>query len=41
MGFRTHSNAVDHALQDSALLPKGLTEYINHVANANEVNSSL
>ena len=32
-------NAVDPPLQDNILLPKGLTEYIYHVGNANELNS--
>ena len=33
------TNAVDPTLQDSVLLPKGFTEYIYHVWNANELNS--
>ena len=33
-------NAVDPALQDNVLLPKGFTEYIYHVGNANELNSA-
>ena len=32
-------NAVDPSLQDNVLLPKGFTEYIFHVGNANELNS--
>ena len=31
-------NAVDPALQDNVLLPKGFTEYMHHVGNASEVN---
>ena len=31
--------AIDPALQDNVLLPKGFTEYIYHVGNANELNS--
>ena len=34
-------DAVDPALQDSVLLPKGFTEYIYHVGNANELNSII
>ena len=34
-------NAVDPAVQDNVLLPKGFTEYIYHVGNANEVNSII
>ena len=34
-------NAVDPALQDNVLLPKGFTEYIYHVGNANELNSII
>ena len=30
-------NAVDHALQDNVLSPKGFTEYIYHVGNASEL----
>ena len=32
-------NAIDPALQDNVLLPKGFTEYIYPVGNANELNS--
>ena len=32
-------NAVDPTLQDNELLPKGFTEYIYHIWNANELNS--
>ena len=34
-------NAVDPALQHNVLLPKGITEYIYHVVNANELNSII
>ena len=34
-------NAVDPALEDNVLLPKGFTEYIYHVGNANELNSII
>ena len=34
-------NVVDPALQDNVLLPKGFTEYIYHVGNANELNSII
>ena len=34
-------NVVDPALQDNVLLPKGFTEYIYHVGNANELNSNI
>ena len=34
-------NVVDPALQDNVLLPKGVTEYIYHVGNANELNSMI
>ena len=33
-------NAIDLDLQDIVLLPKGFTEYIYHVGNASEVNST-
>ena len=33
-------NAVDPTLQDYVLLPKGFTECIYHVGNANELNST-
>ena len=32
-------NVVDPALQDNVLLPKGFTEYLHHVGNANELIS--
>ena len=34
-------NAFDPPLQDNVLLPKGFTEYIYHVGNANELNSII
>ena len=34
-------NAVDPALQDNVLLPKGFTEYIYHVGNTNEFNFTI
>ena len=34
-------SGIDPALQDNVLLPKGFTEYIYHVGNANELNSML
>ena len=34
-------NAIDPTLQDNVLLPKGFTEYIYHVGNANELNSLI
>ena len=34
-------NAIDPALQDNVLLPKGFTEYLHHVGNASEVNSMV
>ena len=34
-------NVVYLALQDNFLLPKGFTEYLHHVGNANELNSML
>ena len=34
-------NLVDPALQDNVPLPKGFTEYIIHVGNANELNSVI
>ena len=34
-------SAVDLALQDNVLLPKGFTEYLYHVGNANELNSII
>ena len=34
-------NAIDPALQDNELLPKGFTEYIYHVGNASALNSSI
>ena len=34
-------NAVDPTLQENVLLPKGFTEYIYHVGNANELNSLI
>ena len=34
-------NAIDSALQDNVLLPKGFTGYIYHVGNANELNSFI
>ena len=33
--------AVDPALQDKKLIPKGFTEYLHHVGNANELNSII
>ena len=41
--IRGHSgdNAVDPAMQDDVLLPKGFTEYIYHVGNASEVSSLI
>ena len=33
--------AVDPELQDNVLLPKGFTEYIFHVGNASELNSTI
>ena len=35
------NNAVDRTLQEYVLLPKGLTEYIYYVGNANELNSII
>ena len=34
-------NAVDPALQDNVLLPKGFTECIHHVGDANELNHMI
>ena len=34
-------NAIDHALQDNVLLPKGCTEHTYHVGNASELNSII
>ena len=34
-------NAIDLALQDNVLNPKGCTEYHCHVGNANEMNSMI
>ena len=34
-------NAIDAELQDNVLLPKGFTEYIYHVGNASELNSTI
>ena len=34
-------NAIDPALQDNVLLPKGFTEYIYHVGNASVFNSTI
>ena len=34
-------NAIDPALQDNILLPKGFTEYLYHVGNASEMNSII
>ena len=34
-------NAIDPALQNNALLPKGFTEYIYHVGNASHLNSRI
>ena len=34
-------NAIDPALQDKKLLPKGLTEYLYYVGNENELNSTI
>ena len=34
----SRDNAIDPALQDNVLLPKGFTEYIYHVGNASELN---
>ena len=34
-------NAVGPALPDNVLFPKGFTEYIHHVGNANELNSII
>ena len=31
-------SAIDPALQDNMLIPKGFTEYLYHVGNANELN---
>ena len=41
--FQWHSreSAIDPALQDIVLLPKGFTEYIHHVGNASELNSII
>ena len=41
--IRGHSgeSAVDPALQDTMLIPKGCTEYLYHVWNANELNSKI
>ena len=33
--------AVDPELQDNVLLPKGFAEYIHHVGNASEMNSTI
>ena len=35
----SEENAIDPTLQDNALLPKGFTEFLYHVRNANELNS--
>ena len=37
----SRDNAVDHALQDNVLLPKGFTEYIYHVRNVSEIHSII
>ena len=37
----SRDNAVDPASQEHVLLPKGFTEYIHHVGNANELNSII
>ena len=37
----SEDNAIDPALQDNVLLPKGFTEYIYHVGKANELNSII
>ena len=34
-------DAVDPALQDNILIPKGFTKYLYHVGNASEVNSKI
>ena len=34
-------SAIDPALQDKRLIPKGFTEYLYHVGNANELNSII
>ena len=34
-------NAIDPTLQDNVLSPKGFTEYIYHIGNANELNSII
>ena len=34
-------DAIDPALQDNVLLPKGFTEYIYHVWNASELKNSI
>ena len=34
-------NAVDHALHDNVLSPKGFNKYIYHVGNASELNSMM
>ena len=34
-------SAIDPALQDNILIPKGFTEYLYHVGNANELNSII
>ena len=33
--------AIDPELQDNVFLPKGFTEYIYHVRNASELNSTI
>ena len=35
------NDAIDPALQDNVLLPKGFTEYIKHVGNASDLNSII
>ena len=34
-------SAIDPALQDKKLIPKGFTEYLHHIGNANELNSTI
>ena len=34
-------NVVDPALQDNVLLPKGFTDYLCHVGNGNDLNSTI
>ena len=41
MQGQSGDGAIDLALQDKILIPKGFTEYICHVGNANDLNSII